>query len=33
MLACVLADHILRDRAQNVRSLTNMAPSVGLTRT
>jgi chorismate synthase len=32
MLACVLADHLLRDRAQNARPLTNMFTGAPLTR-
>jgi chorismate synthase len=33
MLACVLADHFLRDRAQNVRSQTNLVVNTTITRT
>ena len=33
MLACVLADHLLRDRAQNVRPPTNLFGDAGITRT
>ena len=33
MLACVLADHLLRDRAQNVRAQTNLNTPAGFTHT